>query len=385
MKKIGKTISLILILCLSLPAIFACGGKNDPNKREEPEYEIIKGKNLIYIIGDGMGFNHIDNSKLYMEKDSLAFEEYYQGEVTTHSASDAVTDSAAAATALATGVKTNNKYVGVDTEMKDLQNIMELSKLHGRRTGIVTTDYLSGATPGGFSAHVTRRTDANGMINDQAEGAVDLLIGKNDSTYSRLSKKFTDNGFEYTDSADKLLALPKEGKVVGNIENLSDTPLKDYVAYALDFLTENNENSFTLMIEGAYIDKRSHDKDIMQMIDAFINLNGAVDYVLEWAKGRDDTVVIFTADHETGSLAKAESKDALADSLYGSGDHSAANVPLYIYGLSFDRKSFDNTDVYNIAKSVVLDTASYNTGRSDEADNVMIIAIDPRGLRLLTI
>ncbi len=377
MKNLIKLTSLLLILCISLLSVISCdkdGGADEP--------EIIKGKNLIYIIGDGMGFNHIKNSKLFMEKETLSFENYYEGEVTTHSASDAITDSAAAATALATGVKTNNKFIGIDPSQNELENIMELSKKHGRRTAVLTTDYLSGATPGGFSAHVTRRTDAYGILQDQAAGKIDLLIGKRDSSYTTHKKQFTNNGFVYTESTEELLALPKSGKIVGNIDNLADTPLKDYVAFALDYLTTDNENSFTLMIEGANIDKRSHDKDLSEMIEAFINLNEAVEYVLEWANGRNDTVIIFTADHETGSLAPAENKAQLTDELYGSGDHSADNVPLYLYGLSFDRRTFDNTDVYNIAKSVVLDTAVYPEAASL---SISFAIIDPRSLLLLGI
>ncbi len=377
MKKINKILSLLLILALALLSIAAC----NPDSTKEPEPEIIKGKNLIYIIGDGMGPNHIENSKLFMEKEKLAFEDYYIGDVTTHSASDAVTDSAAAATALAAGIKTNNGYVGIDKDKNELQNIMELSKQHGRKTAIVTTDYLSGATPAGFSAHVANRDLTNEIIKDQAAGKVDLLIGKRESNYTLSSSKskFADNGFTYTDDATELFSLPKNGKIVGNITDMSNNPLRDYVAFALDYLTANNENAFTLMIEGANIDKRSHEKKLSEMIDAFINLNGAIEYVLDWAKDREDTVVIITADHETGSLAKAEGKEALDNSLYGSKDHSAANVPLYILGAPVESKTYDNTEVYSIAKSIVLDTMDYSASTA-----VLAIAVDPRTLMLLT-
>ncbi len=383
MKSIKRILSLLLVLCLILSIFASCkNAKNDQdagqdneitqtpdngaNENQPPvdntDYSYI-GKNLIYIIGDGMGFNHIENAKLYAGVESFAFEKYYAGDVTTHSASDAVTDSAASATALATGTKTSNNFVGMDPEYNRLQNIMELSKKYGRRTAIVTTDALSGATPAGFSAHHYNRNGEYDIMRGQAEGAVDLLIGCFDDTYQgHFERIFGSTEYVYTETAEELFAMSNESKILANIQNVDSTfnpdntdtvLLKSLVEYALDYLTENNERAFTLMVEGAYIDKHSHNNDIMKMIYAVLDLNEAVEYILDWASERDDTVIIFTADHETGALSKADSSGGIANSLYSSKNHSAANVPLFLVNTSTTLTTLDNTDVYKLAYEAV--------------------------------
>lgn len=351
MKKSIKVLCCLLVICMVASFVFCLTACN-----KSPV------KNLIYIIGDGMGFNHVENAKLYMEKDKLAIENYYAGEVITHAADNEVTDSAAAATALATGVKTNIDFVGINPNGKKLTNIMELSKSRGKRTAIVTTDTLDGATPAGFSAHAESRDDTTDIIKSQATGKVDLLIGKWSSAYAYSNKKYFDNnGFAYVESVDGLKTL-QSGKIVGNIQNVDSAynpyaedavPLKTLVEYALDYLTKDNKKGFTLMVEGAYIDKHSHEQDIMQMIYAFMDLNDTIDYILDWASKRDDTAIIFTADHETCGLQKAENKDALSDSLYTADYHTSANVPLYLYNITTDVALMDNTDVYKLARQIV--------------------------------
>ena len=351
MKKSIKVLCCLLAVCMVASFVFCLTACN-----KSPV------KNLIYIIGDGMGFNHVDNAKLYMEKDKLAIENYYAGEVITRAADNDVTDSAAAATALATGVKTNIDFVGIKPSGKKLTNIMEMSKSRGKRTAIVTTDTLNGATPAGFSAHAESRDNTTDIIKSQANGKVDLLIGKWSSAYAYSNKKhFDNNGFTYVESVDELKTL-QSGKIVGNIKNVDSiynpyaedaVPLKTLVEYALDYLTKDNKKGFTLMVEGAYIDKHSHEHDIMQMIYAFMDLNDAIDYILDWVSKRDDTAIIFTADHETCGLQKAENKGALDDSLYTADYHTSANVPLYLYNIKTELVLMDNTEVFKLARQVV--------------------------------
>ncbi len=356
MKFIKRIVSFVLVLCLSLGMLIACTPKNPA---ESYDYE---GKNLIYIIGDGMGFNHIENTKLHSGIESFRFENNFIGEVTTRSADEEITDSAAAATALATGIKTNNDYVGVSAGGNTLENIMELSKKYGRKTAVVTTDVLNGATPAGFSAHVNNRKSSYDIIDCQLVGSVDLFLGNYDFSYRNVKKKIANNGYAYAETLEELAALSKDGQIIGNIQNVDSAynpeltdavPLKALVEYALDYLTTNNDKAFTLMVEGAYIDKHSHNNDLNLMMYAMLDLNDAIEYILDWAKGREDTVIIFTADHETGGLGLAESKDALVNSLYTDDYHTAANVPLYLFNVNAPFAVADNTDIYKVARYVV--------------------------------
>ncbi len=286
------------------------------------------------------------------------------GEVSTYSAVSSVTDSAASATALATGNKTNNGYIGMNPDGNAVQNIMELSKIYGRKTAMVTTDKPYKATPASFSAHTNSRSNTLDILENQTNGIVDLIIGRYSFTYHQNKEKFVEGGYKYAKSFEELIGLPKNNKIIGNLNNIdskysnsSDSviTLKDLVGYTLNYLTNEKDSLFTLMIEGAYIDKHSHNKDLYEMIYVLLDFNDAIEYILEWASSRDDTVIIITADYETGSLEKALSKDLLTNDLYKSSSDTNANVPLYIINHNYFDIEFNNTDVHNIATNVILE------------------------------
>ena len=202
-------------------------------------------------------------------------------------------------------------------------------------------------------------------MNDQIVGAVDILLAKYDSSCMTSKNKYANAGFQYTENFADLASFDKNGKVVGNLQNTASpfdpafantdvVSLKEMVEYTLNYLTTDTEFPFTLMIEGGQIDKRNHDNDIMGMIYALMEFDEAAAYVLDWASQRDDTVVIITADHESGGLKLAESKEALRNGLYTSDDHTAANVPLYLYGATVTETLIDNVDIFTIAHNAVL-------------------------------
>ena len=341
----------VLITFSSCSDLSSCSPANKDNR-----------KNLIYIIGDGMGFNHIENTKTYLGKKSFFFENYYTGSVATHSADQNITDSAAAATALATGVKTNNKYLGVNPNCKKLQNIMELSNSLNRKTGIITTDSLWGATPAGFSAHHNTRDEIQPILDDQSVSNIDLLFGLHNTTYQDQKQKFINNGYNYLETLEELNSASKENKIIGNFKNINSKynieinnpiSLKELVTYSLDYFS-SFDSAFTLMVEGAYVDKHSHSNNLLLMLYAMQDLYDATEYIFDWASKNMDTVIIFTADHETGGLKKANSKEELTNDLYTSVSHTASNVPLYLYNAEFNSSEIDNTDIFKIAKDIVI-------------------------------
>ncbi len=318
-------------------------------------------KNIIILIGDGMGKNHIENTKTYFELGEQSFEKYYITDVNTNSLTvESPTDSAAGATALATGVSVTNGRVGYDGK-NNLKNIMEYASDKNMKTGIVTNDYLFGATPAGYSSHASDRTDVGTILATQSTSPLDLLIGQYHEIYYEYEELFTSNDFVMCDEEEELYSIDFSKKVIANLDNIysiynpemiNPINMVDLAEYAIDYL--DNDNGFVLMIECAYIDKFSHANEIIPALSEVRTLFDIADYVLEYIKDNEDTALIITADHETGGLIKAESKENVTDSLYTSDDHSAANVSLYSIGIGLDTsKVVRNTFIFIVCYKTV--------------------------------
>ncbi|MCM1289946.1 MAG: alkaline phosphatase [Corallococcus sp.] len=354
MKKLFCLVAIILILCTCLTA---CATQN---------FELTAPndvKNVIVIIGDGMGFNHIKNTKTYFGEEGFPFDDLYECEITTRSKSSSVTDSAASATAIATGIKVDNRNVG-RLDGKDLETIMDIAAHNGKKTGIVTNDYLYGATPAGFSSHADDRGDTGDIVNGQAVSNIDLMIGAMNSsnTYARNADKFESNGYTLVESLNQLNQTSYDQKVIANLTGLRSTHNENLanqvgmiaaVQYALDYL--NNDNGFCLMIESAYIDKCNHTNDAYGSICEVRMLADIIQTVLEFCGDRNDTAVIVTADHESGGMQLATDKSGINNDLYTQTEHTGVNVPLYIKGfeLSGYKKALDNTDIFKMCKMLI--------------------------------
>lgn len=282
---------------------------------------------VIIMIGDGMGFNHVD---MALENGLDTFYAQLldvQGSTITRSQSVIegnanYTDSAASSTAFSTGYKTYNGYLGVDPQGKELQNVRELAHSAGAQTAIVTTDTITGATPAGFLCHHDGRNDSS-ILQSQI------------------------NALKKDELVDYLA-----GSVGDNLTNETRTALK----------TISDGDSFFLMVEGAYIDKVAHNNDHVATIKNVIRFNDAIAYVLMFAMCHPGTSVIVTADHECGQL------DLDVSSQYGysfnSGNHTNRDVPLYAFGPEveiFDGVATENIDIARFMGSVYGD---YNFGQS---------------------
>ena len=265
--------------------------------------------NYIFLIGDGMGPNHIqlfDYLSLpevpYYDGEMIFYGEYfpYQGIAHTYSFSG-VTDSAAAATALATGYKTVNSYVGRDADGNDLQSLTELAISKGMATAVMSTDLMTGATPAGFSAHADDRDDSKTILECQ-------------------TKLMTENGT----------------KIVCGLHATED--YQTDIAETLEAL-DQSENGFFLMYEEGHIDKFSHNNDIEETFACVIRFNQAIGLFMEYAFYHPDTVVIITADHETGGLLPGED----GQMQYNSESHTGTDVPVFAYGAGAEVfKDFDD-------------------------------------------
>jgi alkaline phosphatase len=356
-----------IILITSLVSFVSCKAADNPT-------EI---KNVIIVIGDGMGANHITAGEYAFNKD-YAFTNWQSIDVNTNSISALgepiiTTDSAASGTALATGTLTLNGYVGKDINQQDLTTILDIAKQQGKKTGVITTDYLDGATPGGFSAHSVSRTDGATITLTQIQSNVDLLVGHYREDYIPYQGLIADYGYTYLDSFSQFTYNKNASKIYGLIDlegNGGSVKLKDLTSFALDYL--DNENGFTLMVEQAHVDKFSHSNDFNGAVKMVNSLNDTVDTILSWMGDRKDTLILVTADHETGGLYIDANEDLYQDKYtsvsnktfsyaWTSTNHTPSFVKLYCYSPILE--DLTTLDTYNVLENCIKNIDVFNLSK----------------------
>ncbi|MBE7068088.1 MAG: alkaline phosphatase [Clostridiales bacterium] len=333
-------------------------------------------KNVILLIGDGMGPNQIRMGELY-KKDKLSFQTMSLAtKVETRSYDNEITDSAAAATALATGTRTSNGKVGINADGEVLQTLVDIAKENGKSTGVLTTEEIYGATPMGFSGHSTSRNNSTELVRSAAENSnVNLFASY--TIHNMYKDTFERNGYQEIADAD-LISESSAEKIFGCYNILAEAPSMSstetelafdrLVTEAIEYLSKD-EDGFFLIAEGAHIDHGGHNNDMMYMLRELMAFDDAVQAVLDWAKSRDDTLVIVTADHETGGLKLKDgitSENMLQQSdnatyeyfTWTSTGHSSADVWCFVEGLDVDFSKYSfksedrikNTDIFQIIK-----------------------------------
>ena len=275
---------------------------------------VKKATNFILMIGDGMGVNTtrlfevMDNRIAYGDGEELFYGYYlpYQGTARTRSLSG-TTDSAASGTALATGTKTLNGYLGRNKDGKDLLSLTELAAQQGKSTAVMSTEVQTGATPSAFSAHASDRNSSDEILASQ-QITVD--------TYGTI----IDCGYDYYDEAG---VTKLRNAITGNLDKLDD-----------------NKKGFFMMYEEAYTDKHNHANDKEMSFSALVRFNQAIGLVMEYAFYHPNTFVLITADHETGGLTE--------DFTYTSDNHTGEDVCVFVHGNRgdyFHNISVDNTQI----------------------------------------
>lgn len=413
MKKIIIFVFIILT-CFTFTSYVSGNSTNVNNEVVEPTKEF---KNVIMFIGDGMGPNHVDAGGIYLGK-KLCFDitnDYWSyhayantdsrtsegftldtslsllrpelnktlydgtpspydpnvslgasGNITTY------TDSAAGGTALATGVKVTNSRIGMDIEGNPIENLVEKAKDLGKKTGVVSSDEITGATPSSFLVHVPTRYESEMILEQVATSKADLVLAKKTSTYSNKKEYYdtlyTQNGYKVFNHKNDLTTV--DSKVIGIFDGVATKTdpripsLAELTVYALDYL--DNEAGFFLMVEGANIDKQSHSNQAKLMLNELLGFNEAVEAAQMWAASREDTLIVVTADHETGGLyydRDNTTKDTIVtDIKWLTQNHSRTRVDVAVFGdistyiNKFGHKFsnleglpyWDNTDVFKL-------------------------------------
>jgi alkaline phosphatase len=283
-----------------------------------PGFTAPAADSAILFIGDGMGPVQIQVTRAASGGDRLAMETLpFSGFVTTNSVEGKVTDSAAAGTALATGHKTNNGMIGMAPDGKRLTTILERARTMYKATGVITTDSLWGATPASFAAHVDSRGKSAEIAEQMARSGAEVMMGfwKDQLLPTSAGGKRTDgrdliaemqkSGYQVVYTRDELAAA-RGGKLVGLFDDGEQAPsVSDMVGAALDRLSQN-PHGFFLIVEGARVDWYSHDHEPAGVVLALRELDAAVASAAEFARQRGKTLVVVTADHETGGLTVAD-------------------------------------------------------------------------------
>lgn len=331
--------------------------------------EIDKPKNIIFLIGDGMGLNYVTTSVLTYDNDQ--FKKFpYTGIVTTCSADKLITDSAAAGTALATGHKTKNGYVGIDPDGNELQNICEFAEIKGMSTGIVVTSHLTDATPSCFIAHIDSRKKYDEIAQQYLLSDVDIVIGgglmyfvpesmdgiqKDElNLIDKIKEKNYDVFYNFEELSQAKLRnkfyaiLSKEGLPPAGERNYT---LGQLTSIAIDNLKQD-EDGFFLMVEGSQIDWMAHLNDDTLIANELKDFNSAIGVALDFAKSDGKTLVIVTADHETGgmSITGGNLSDKKLSWSYTTKNHTPNIVGVFSYGPSSNKFTgiLDNTDIGKI-------------------------------------
>jgi len=375
----SKSICIFLIVLLLVPASLPAA---DLSFYKGPESDStlvnIKGgkvRNIILCIGDGMGANHIalarnqtlgQDKKLHLERLPVL------GLVRTHSADAAVTDSAASATAMACGIKTNNGMLSVAPDGTAYRTILEILDKKGWRIGLVATSTITHATPAAFAAHMPSRSQQQQIARQMLDCRVDILLGGGRKYWlpegygsgvrtdgQNLLAQAQAGGWQIIETKQQLNNLPP-GPAIGLFANDALTTiepepsLSEMAAAAIKLLSSTSkdwfapEPKFFVMIEGSQIDQAAHANDAERCIRQTLLFDMAVKEALDFASMDKHTLLIVTADHETGGLAlTAGKKDQKIAAYWTSKGHTAAEVPLFAFGPGSENfsGSFDNTEI----------------------------------------
>lgn len=359
----NKSMKQIKLLVLLLLLLSSC--KNFSNRI--PELPSLCTRNVILIIADGMGPEQVKAAGYYGfgESGSLSFENFpSKSKMTTYSQNLFITDSAASATAMATGEKVFNGVLSMDIpgSRNNLKTVLEIAAENGMSTGLVSTAFMTHATPAAFAAHTESRSNYEEIGKQYLNlSRPNILFGGGHESLTKTAAQ--DAGYEIVSDARGLKSLvdPGPGYYMGafgdgHMPYMYDGPgdlpeLSDMALKALDIL-EENDKGFFLMIESGRIDHAGHANDLIRNIYEVLELSDTVEKILEWADNRRDTLIIVSADHETGALSvlKNNGTAVLPDVKWGSRGHSYRKVPVYLWGDRAEELAYkikDNTDIFS--------------------------------------
>ncbi|HZL10864.1 MAG TPA: alkaline phosphatase [Prolixibacteraceae bacterium] len=321
------------------------GGAKYEVKTFTQKFKSKTPKNVIMMIGDGMGVAQIF-AGLTANGGHLFLDNFKQvGFSKTQSADNYITDSAAGGTALSTGQKTYNGAIGVNIDTVAIKTILEMAEEKGMTTGLVSTSAITHATPASYIAHQASRGSYEAIAADFLKTDIDVFIGGGYKHFTDrkdkrdLTKDLQHNGYQVLRNMDEI-AKVKSGKLAGlTAEEHNDVypvrkmdlPLSTQTA--LNIL-DQYKKGFFIMIEGSQIDWGGHANNTIYIVNEMLDFDRSIGKALEFAAKDGETLIIVTADHETGGFAIADGdmKSGRVKGAFTTGGHTAIMVPVFAYG-----------------------------------------------------
>src|SRR5690606_2292876 len=293
-------------------------------------------QNVILLIGDGNGLSQISAAVLANGGETTLTQLKSIGFIKTASSDDFTTDSAAAGTALATGQKTYNRSIGMGDNREPILNITEFLDKREFLSGCITTDRMVGATPSSFYAHQLDRDHTQEIAADLLKSKLSLFIGGGKADFDQ---DFSAKGFTILDNIDAIgnstankvgLFISEHG--VPSYLDGRGNQLAVATRNGLQFL-ESKDKPFFLMVEGAKIDSYAHANNVAGVVTEGIDFDTAITEAIAFADRTGNTLVVITADHETGgmTLPQGNLEDSMVEGDFTTDDHTASMVPIFAY------------------------------------------------------
>lgn len=328
-----------------------------------------KVKNVILMIGDGMSLMHVytawaaNRGKLWLENAQAT------GLSKTWAVKKLVTDSGSGGTSLATGVKTVYHAVGVDPEGKPLTSLVDVAKELGKDAGMAVTCRLWDATPCDFCCHNIDRDKEEELVSDYPTSGVDFVFGGGAQKFTNrkdgrdIFKELQKKGYHVSRTLDDFFAYNKNSRIFA-VPYDKDTPLPDERGDLLAraslkgiSLMNQNKNGFFMMIEGSQLDDYGHFNQLDLLMKETLDFDQTVGEVMKWAAKDGETLVVVTADHETGglTLVNGNKDEGRVECCFSTKGHSGAMVPVYAFGPGAENFTgiFENTDVFKKIKKLM--------------------------------
>lgn len=361
MKIYRKIITLSLVLVL----VYSTGCNSNAYVNSSG-----KAKNVILIIGDGMGLSHLYGAMTVYSGNMNVERVKNIGLVKTHSYDNYVTDSAASGTAMATGKKTKNGMLGLSPDSLTVTNLIEIAHKNNVVAGVVSTSAVTHATPASFVAHNVSRNNYEEIALDFLKTQPDVFIGGGKDHFSKrndgknLIEELRSEGYDVVLSIEELLEVEGSTKLAGLLADVHLPTFAegrgDMLAYsslkAIEAL-QNNNKPFFLMIEGSQIDWAAHDHNTKYIAEETIDLDRTLGVVLDYAENAGETLVLLTADHETGgmTLVNGDLQKRNLSASYSVNGHTGTPVPIYAFGpQSYEFTGiYDNTELFKKIRKIL--------------------------------